>query len=478
MTSIIPTILTFLAALSVAGVAEWFSVVGIMSIYAGAPFHAGLIMGIVLGFAKLVTISWLYRNWKESEWKLRLPMIYFTIALMIATSIGVFGFLTKAHLEQGASTINNSAKIERLNQQIERERSTIADNEKVVAQLDAAINAYMGQDKTDKALAVRKLQAPQRKQLRAEIDAAQKNINSFDEEKLTLTSEVRALELEVGPIRYIAELFYGTDGNESEKVESAVKLFTLLIVSTLDPLAVVLLIAANHTLLRTQNGKKEKSLQEKELRNGVGINNASDKEISETQDNTGNQNAENRLGNNVVPIQESAAISDTEMDEKLRELVAIEDRVVNQPTIGIYEKILAHEKDVTKEEKDNAPLQVTAPPIILSPPVSRIGASGSAQSLTTTNSTMEDTIQVQDKLPVVNHRDESTVLREMIGQHFIPKQIIEKTPGIKEPTVVLSNDDPTIVTVESTNIRDKSVLPDATNKYPTSLSWLKEFKRD
>ena len=252
-------LLTFLAAFAVAGVAGWFSIVGIMAIYAGAPFHAALVMGIVLEFAKLVTVSWVYRNWESAAWKLKIPMSYFIVALMMATSMGVFGFLTKSHLEQGAATIDNTAKVERLDQQIAREKSVIADDEKVIAQLDSAINSYIGKDKTDKAVSIRKSQTPQRKQLRDDIDASQKRIDGFSEDKLKLTSEVRALQLEVGPIKYIAELFYSSDTNDTTKIETAVKMFTLLIVSTLDPLAVILLIAANHTLLRLQNEKEEKT---------------------------------------------------------------------------------------------------------------------------------------------------------------------------------------------------------------------------
>lgn len=250
-------ILTLLSALSVAGVAGWFSIVGVMSIYAGAPLNAALIMGMTLEGAKLVTISWLYRNWSTASWALKGPLVYFMVALMVATSIGVFGFLTKAHLEQGAATIDNAAKVERLDQQIAREKATIADNEKVIAQLDTAINSFLGNDKTDRALSVRRAQAPQRKQLRDEIQAAQKQIDVYSEERLKLTSEVRALQLEVGPIKYIADLFYGSSGNESSKIEAAVTIFTLLIVSTLDPLAVILLIAANHTMLRIQREKEE-----------------------------------------------------------------------------------------------------------------------------------------------------------------------------------------------------------------------------
>ena len=251
-------ILTLFASLAVAAVAGWFSIVGVMAIYAGAPMHAALIMGMVLEGAKLMTTSWLYRNWTHSTWLLKLPLIYFMIALMVATSIGVFGFLTKSHLEQGAATIDNSAKVERLDQQIEREKSVIADDEKMITQLDTAVNSYIGKDKTDKAVAIRKSQGPQRKQLRDDIDASQKRIDEFNDTKLKLQSEVRALQLEVGPIKYIAGLFYGDDTSDTKKIESAVKMFTLLIVSTLDPLAIILLIAANHTILRHKNEKEIK----------------------------------------------------------------------------------------------------------------------------------------------------------------------------------------------------------------------------
>ena len=249
-------LLTLLAALSLAAVAGWFSIVGFMAIYAGAPMYA-LIMGVVTECAKLVTTSWLYRNWQHAGWRLKAPLIYFTLALMTATSIGVFGFLSKAHLEQGAGTIDNSARIEQLQYQIDREKATIADNEKVTKQLDDTVNSLLGKDRADRALSVRKSQASQRAQLRTDSAEAQKRIDGLNAEKFKLESEVRKMQLDVGPIRYIAELFYGVDENATKNIEAAVRIFTLLLVSTLDPLAVILLIAANHTLIRLRNEKKE-----------------------------------------------------------------------------------------------------------------------------------------------------------------------------------------------------------------------------
>ena len=191
---------------------------------------------------------------------------------MLMTSISSYGFLTKSHLEQGAATIDNGDKIARLDQQISREKSTIADDEKVVSQLDAAVNSYIEKDNTDRAVYIRKQQASQRKQLRDDIDQAQKRIDQYAEQKLQLGSEIKKYQLEVGPIKYIAELFYGTDNTE-QTTEAAVRYFTLLIVICLDPLAVILLIAANHTMMRLDEEKERKS---KERSNSAEGNSSAD----------------------------------------------------------------------------------------------------------------------------------------------------------------------------------------------------------
>lgn len=260
-------ILTLLSSLSLATVVGWFSIAGIVTIYAGAPFHAALIMGIVTECSKLITLSWLYRNWKYASIFLRAPLIALAIIVMIITNIGVFGFLSKAHLEQGAATVDNTAKVEQLNQQISREQSRIADNDKIIAQMDGAVTSFIGKDQANRSLTVRKSQANQRKQLRDEIETSQKIIDDFNEQKFTLESEVRKLQLEVGPIRYVSEIF-NKNGDE-KSIESTVQIFTLLIVLILDPAAVMLLLAANSSLSRLKNEKdnlhKEIIDEEKEI---------------------------------------------------------------------------------------------------------------------------------------------------------------------------------------------------------------------
>ena len=358
------TLLTFLAALSTAAVAEWFSIVGIISIYAGAPYNAGLILGIVLGFAKLVNASWLYRNLDTASWKLKIPLIYFLLALMITTSMGVFGFLTKSHLEQGAATTDNSAKVERLDQQIAREKSVIADNEKVIAQLDAAINSYIGKDRTDRAILIRKSQAPQRKQLRNDIDTSHKMIDTYSEDRLKLTSEVRALAIEIGPIRYIAELFYGTSGDQTANIESAVKMFTLLIVSTLDPLAIILLIAANHQLLRQRNEKEKKTSESFSTAKSVDDETTGQEDNKEDNSTTGGGILTAKEEPSVPYIEDIflegiSARKDAEVDEPLHEKYVEEDR--RNLTI----KEIA---DVQLNAKENLTMSTFTWPTIPAPP--------------------------------------------------------------------------------------------------------------
>lgn len=467
-------LLTLLAALAVAGVAGWFSIVGVMSIYAGAPLHAALVMGVVLEGAKLVTTSWLYRNWNFSSWKLKAPLIYFTIALMIATSIGVFGFLSKAHLEQGAATVDNSAKIERIEQQIARERSNISDNEKVIAQLDTAINSYLGKDSTDRALAVRRAQAPQRKQLRADIEASQKKIDEYSDEKLKLTSQIRALNLEVGPIRYIADLFYGNSGNDTEKVESAVRLFTLLIVSTLDPLAVILLIAANHTLLRRQH-EKEKSKSEIRGQGQTGIvpipsESSIDGNIGSIQESANEGEVEGPQINVADDIEECTQTTleegtkgQTEVDEEIPE-----ENIPTGKVAVFFGADVVREMEEALAEQEQKKQEVSLPtPIIVSPKPSRVEIIEPAETVPaeaegpspvevveepakkeffeTINETLNqitapitikgepvvETVNTVDTASVTAHQE--SIVRELMGSapHFLPKKLNEDAP-IKE----------------------------------------------
>jgi len=243
-------ILVLIIALFVAGTAAWFSIVGLIAIFASSPYSIAIMAG-GLEAAKLVTASWLYRNWDGAPAIMKYPLVTMTFVLMIITSLGIFGFLSKSHIEQGAPVGNNVAKIERLDQKITREQKEIDDATSVVLQLDSAVKTLTDYDRIrgpEGAIAVRQGQKDERATLKAMIDEAQDNIDKFEDERFDLQSTVRAFEVEVGPIKYVADMIYGDQADKSA-LESAVRWLIMIIIFVFDPMAVLLLIAANYSLI-------------------------------------------------------------------------------------------------------------------------------------------------------------------------------------------------------------------------------------
>jgi len=245
-------ILTLFTALSMATVAAVFAIYGIIAIFAGMPQFA-LVMGAVIELGKVVGISWLYRNWSEPT-KIKYAMAPLVLVAMMLTSMGIFGLLSKAHLEQTSPVANNEVQITRLDQQIAREQSRIADSEEVISQLDQTVQTLIDFDRIrgdDGALAVRESQAEQRELLRQTIDTAQAEVDRLEDQKLELTQELTAIALEVGPVKYLAELVYGT---ETDRTEEAVRWVIIAFIFVFDPMAILLLMAANYTF--DQRNKK------------------------------------------------------------------------------------------------------------------------------------------------------------------------------------------------------------------------------
>ena len=249
--------ITLLSGLSISAVAVYYSVVGLTAIFAAAVIPI-VIMGVTLEISKLVATVWLKQNWKTSPLSLKLYLIPAILVLMFITSMGIFGFLSKAHLEQTTPTSNNIAKIERIDLQINREQRQIKDAEKVIAQLDETVQVLMDNDRIrgpDGAVAVRRSQQEERTVLNQTIDEHQKNIDSLEDQKFELNSAVRDLKLEVGPIRYIAEFFYGT--SDEAILEKAVVWVIIVLISVFDPLAVILLLASQHSFQQMKPVVKE-----------------------------------------------------------------------------------------------------------------------------------------------------------------------------------------------------------------------------
>ena len=241
------TYLLFGVALSLSAVAAWYAIAGLVAIFAAAAIPIA-IMGSLLEASKLVVASWLYRNWKEIP---RLFKIYFftaLIVLMMLTSMGIFGFLSKAHLDQAVPTGDVVSKLNLIDEKIKIEKENINAARTAITQLDAQVNATLSRSDDSKgaerSIAIRRGQQNERTKLVNEIGASQAKIAKLNEERAPIASEVRKVEAEVGPIKYIAALLYA-DNPDEDILEKAVRVVILLIVFVFDPLAVLLLVAAN-----------------------------------------------------------------------------------------------------------------------------------------------------------------------------------------------------------------------------------------
>jgi hypothetical protein len=234
--------LLMLVALAITSVAGYFSILGLMAIFPASPIAIAA-MGIVLELAKLVTASWVYRNWKIAN---RLLKTYFTIAVVVLsfiTSMGVFGYLSKAHIEH--TTVGGSAQLQIA--QLESQK-TSAERRLKNAQtsLDTLDRLTTSENILD-ANFIRNRQKRERAALNKEIEAAATNIQTIETNLIPLKTENLILEAEVGPIKYVAELFYGSGDNAT--IDKAVRMMIIILIFVFDPLAILLIIAANMTFL-------------------------------------------------------------------------------------------------------------------------------------------------------------------------------------------------------------------------------------
>jgi hypothetical protein len=248
--------LLLLTALSVSAVAAWYSIAGLAAIFAAAAIPV-IIMGGVLETGKLVAVTYLHRFWDEAPKLLRAYLVFAVAFLMFITSMGIFGFLSKAHIEQGITGGDNSVQITRLDSRIGREQRAIRDAEQVIGQLDQAVQVLIDNDRirgSSGSISTRANQKPERDQLALVIRNAETAIDSLEEEKLVLSKDQILIEAEVGPIKYIAELIYGETSRTV--LEDAVRWVIILLVIVFDPLAVALLIAWNDVIKRERTSRK------------------------------------------------------------------------------------------------------------------------------------------------------------------------------------------------------------------------------
>lgn len=237
------SVIVFLTGITISAVAAWYSIIGLTAIFAAA-FWPIVIMGTALEVGKLASVSWLYNNWKIAPLFLKAYLSVAIVVLMLITSMGIFGFLSKAHIEQQVN-MNSGAKeqIEILEYQIKTRDNNIADIDRQIQQINAAIEKLTERGQARTSLSAADSQRKTRDNL---INKKQEEIKAQSELKtkiIKLESEFRKVEAEVGPIKYVAELIYGSSDNKV--VDKAIRFVIVLLIFVFDPLAVLLLIAFN-----------------------------------------------------------------------------------------------------------------------------------------------------------------------------------------------------------------------------------------
>jgi hypothetical protein len=241
---------TLFVALLIEVVGAYYSITGLAAIFSGAVIPI-LIMGGVLEVGKVTAAVWLKNNWHRASMQFKLYLLPAVVLLMFITSMGIFGFLSKAHNDQNLVSGDVLGKIAIYDEKIKIQRDNIDSARRALQQMDAAVDQTMSRSTTesgaDKATAIRRGQARERTNLQNEIARAQTEIVKLNDQRAPIAAEVRKVEAEVGPLKYIAKLIYG-DNPDANLLEQAVVWVIIMIVAVFDPLALVLILAAQQSI--------------------------------------------------------------------------------------------------------------------------------------------------------------------------------------------------------------------------------------
>jgi len=252
-------LVTLITALGISAVAAFYSIVGLMAIFSASALSIA-VMGIVLEIGKLITASWLYQNWKRVPLLLKSYLTIAVVILMFITSMGIFGYLSKAHIDQGSGTSELYVKVERLDNRIASERKVIKRAETQLSALDSALEKYVELGAVSKGLQKREDQEEERNSLTNIINKSQGKIDKLLDEKSEYKLQINSFEVEIGPLKYISALIYGDKALDF--IDSAVRGVILILVFVFDPLAVLLIIAANMSFAE-YNEKRKRALARK-----------------------------------------------------------------------------------------------------------------------------------------------------------------------------------------------------------------------
>jgi hypothetical protein len=252
---------TLFVALILSAVAAYYSIVGLTAIFSAAVIPI-VIMGASLEIGKVTAAVWLKLNWHRASLTYKLYLVPALVFLMLLTSMGIFGFLSKAHSDQSLVSGDVTSKIAIYDEKIKTEKENIEANRKALKQMDEGVDQVLGRSAdekgADKAVALRRSQQKERARLQAEISQSQKSIAELGDARAPIAAEVRKVEAEVGPIKYIAAFIYG-DNPDANLLEKAVTWVIIIIVAVFDPLALVLILAAQQSLKWERQAREDRA---------------------------------------------------------------------------------------------------------------------------------------------------------------------------------------------------------------------------
>lgn len=243
------TYLILISGIALSIIAAGYSIIGLAALFAGAT-TAIYAMGGALEVAKLVIASWLYNNWKNPllPKSIKYYLTSAVIVLIFITSVGIFGFLSKAHLDQVVPESNNALQVQILDEQIEQRQKTIDRSQKQLTRMDDLIETQSEESSwfsssSQRAITERNNQKQERISLEETIEESLNKINELSDKKAGIRTEQLKLEADLGPIKYVAEFIYGDEAvNHFDK---AVRIIIIILIFVFDPVAVLMLISAN-----------------------------------------------------------------------------------------------------------------------------------------------------------------------------------------------------------------------------------------
>jgi len=254
--------LTLISGLCVSAVAIYYSVAGLAAIFASAIIPI-TIMGVSLEVGKIVATVWIKQNWNIAPKLIRIYLVAAITVLMLITSMGIFGFLSKAHLDQSMPNGNVVDRLAVVDGKIQTERENIDAAKRAIKQMDDTVDQTMARSTSEtgaaRAAALRRSQQKERNQLQNDIANSQSRIGAFTQERAPISKELRQVEAEVGPIKYIAAFIYGN--TDPTILERSVTWVIIALIIVFDPLALILLLASQ---ISFQNFRERQETKEEE----------------------------------------------------------------------------------------------------------------------------------------------------------------------------------------------------------------------